>query len=85
MVQSFLVAGDDLAITAGQRLRIRFYIDDASVGADCDGRIADLTLFYAGAAAATGDTYLTFTQTLTEVLPTPPLPRRSVYPQILAH
>ena len=43
------------------------------------GASQTVTLFYAGAAAATGDTYLTFTQTLTEVLPTPPLPRRSIY------
>jgi hypothetical protein len=65
--RSFLIAGDDTAISDGQRLRIRFYIDDADTGYTA-GMAAGgtVTLYYAGAAAATGDTYLTFTQTLTE-------------------
>jgi hypothetical protein len=62
--RSFLVGGDDLAISDGQRLRIRFSIDDqeAAMGAS-----QTVTLFYAGTSGgASGDTYLTFTQTLTE-------------------
>ena len=66
--QSFLVSGDDLAVTDGQRLRIRFYIDDAGIGTG--GAMAasqTVTLYYAGTSGgASGDTYLTFTQTLTE-------------------
>jgi hypothetical protein len=65
--KSFLVSGDDLAITAGQRLRIRFYIDDQEDVAM--GASTVVTVYYAGAAAATGDTFLTFTQTLTEYVP----------------
>jgi len=42
------------------------------------------TLFYAGAAGATGDTFLTFTQALAELI-VPPGPHVSPYPQILAH
>jgi hypothetical protein len=64
--QSFLVSGTDVAVTNGQRLRIRLYIDDASAVAMNAGT---LTIFYAGAAAATGDTFLTFTQALTEYVP----------------
>lgn len=82
-VASYLVAGADLAVTAGQRLRIRFYIDDFSFLAM--GASQAMTLLYAGtSAAATGDTYLTFTQTLTELI-VPPGPRVSPYPQIVAH
>jgi hypothetical protein len=63
---SFLVSGDDVAVTAGQRLRIRVLIDDASES----GTMAasqTVTTYYAGTSGgASGDTYLTFTQTLTE-------------------
>ena len=62
---SFLVGGDDLAISDGQRLRIRFYIDDCQTGRD--GRRQTVTLYYAGhLGRRSGDTYLTFSQTLTE-------------------
>lgn len=81
-VQSFLISGNDVAVNSGQRLRIRFSIDDQSVAAMTSGGTG--TLLYAGAAGATGDTYLTFTQALTELV-APPGPRVSPYPQILAH
>ena len=56
---SFLVSGDDLAITEGQRLRIRVFIDDAAAAAMAGS--LSVTLFYGGStAAASGDTYLTF-------------------------
>jgi hypothetical protein len=62
--QQFYISGDDLAITAGQRLRLRAYIapnQDVMV----TGKI--LTLFYAGTSGgASGDTYLIFGETLTE-------------------
>jgi hypothetical protein len=82
VARSFLVSADDLAVSAGQRLRLRFYIDDFSQGAMATGFTA--TLLYAGAAGATGDTFLTFTQALTELV-APPGPHVSPYPQILAH
>lgn len=62
---SFLVAGDDISVSAGQRLRIRLYLDDWSQAAMASGHTA--TIFYAGTSGgASGDTYVTFTQTLTE-------------------
>lgn len=62
--QSFLVSGGDVSVTAGQRLRIRLYIDDYGLAVMGSG--GTVTSYYAGAAGATGDTFLTFTQTLTE-------------------
>lgn len=79
---SFLVSGTDLVVSAGQCLRIRFYLDDAQGTALAAGQTH--TLYYAGAAGATGDTFLTFTQALAEFV-APPGPRVSPYPQILAH
>jgi len=83
---SFLASGSDVAVTNGQRIRIRFYIDDA-IASSTGGLMASgqtATIYYAGAAGATGDTFLTFTQTLTEFV-APPGPHVSPYPQILAH
>lgn len=80
---SLLIAGDDVALTDGQRLRIRFFADDpAAIPATGTGNV---TLYYAGTSGgASGDTYLTFSQTLTEYVP-PITPKRSQYPQLLAH
>lgn len=62
---TFYLAGDDLAVTDGQRFRLRLYIDDSSTAAMASTYTATAT--YAGAsAAAAGDTYLIFGQTLTE-------------------
>lgn len=62
--------GPDMAVSSGQRLRVRFRVDDAyDVSAVALNTLAagfTATLNYAGAAGASGDTYLTFTQTLTE-------------------
>ncbi len=59
------LSGDDLAISDGQRLRIRVSIDDPANAAMVTGRT--VTLYYAGtSAAASGDSYVTFPQTLTE-------------------
>jgi len=69
-VHQFWVSGDDLSITEGQRVRIRIWIDDChgstggAVGQMVTGYTA--TTYYAGAAGATGDSYLTFPITLTE-------------------
>jgi hypothetical protein len=63
---SFLIAGDDTAVTDGQRLRIRIYFDDAPA-ANMSNQSASLTLYYAGTSAgAAGDTYVTLPQTVTE-------------------
>jgi len=66
----FWVSGDDLSITHGQRIRIRFFIDDvfghytSTIYNMASGY--SVTVYYAGSAGATGDTYLTFPITLTE-------------------
>lgn len=61
----FLIAGDDLAVLDGKRLRIRIYIDDYARTPMASGHTN--TLYYAGTSGgASGDTYLTFSQTLTE-------------------
>lgn len=63
-VRSFLISGADKAVADGQRLRIRFYTDDPGD----QPRISSLAyLLYAGTtAAASGDTWLKFSQTLTQ-------------------
>jgi len=59
------VSGDDLAITDGQRLRIRLYIDDISTTAMGAGQT--VTTYYNGTSGgASGDSYITFPATLTE-------------------
>ena len=62
---SFLASGKDVAVANNQRLRIRLKWDDAH---NQGGMAASLTMtnYYAGSAGATGDTYVTFTQALTE-------------------
>jgi hypothetical protein len=62
---TFLVAGDDIAVTDGQRLRIRVLFDDGPVVAMASG--FNLVLFYAGTSGgASGDTFITLPQTVTE-------------------
>jgi hypothetical protein len=64
----FYVAGADLAVTDGQRLRLRFSIDDHSrVAAMATG--FTVTLYYAGTSGgASGDTYITLPQSVTEYI-----------------
>jgi len=65
------ISGDDLAITDGQRLRIRLYIDDSA--ADALAASQTVTIYYAGtSAAASGDTYITLPVTLSEYVPAGP-------------
>lgn len=65
---SFLIAGDDVAVTDGQRLRLRLLIDDYGAGPMVASQT--VTIYYAGTSGgASGDTFLTFTQTLTESAP----------------
>lgn len=87
------VSGPDLAITDGQRLRIRVYFDDVYrvvsgtvrtvASAAATGRIS----FGGPTTNAAGDSYLTFSQTLTESGGAPervPYDRR-MYQQVIAH
>lgn len=79
---SWLIAGADLAVSDGQRLRIRLYIDDSAAGPMLVS--AAITLSYAGTSGgASGDTFLTFTQSLTEFVP-PVVPYVNPYPPLLA-
>jgi hypothetical protein len=59
------VAGDDVAITAGQRLRFRIYVDDPAIGPLVTGNT--VTVSYNGtSAAAAGDTYVILPVTVVE-------------------
>jgi hypothetical protein len=61
--RTIYLAASDMSISTGQRLRVRFYLDDGQ------GNLAPAvagTIYYAGASGASGDTYLTFPITLTE-------------------
>lgn len=72
----FRLSGDDLAISDGQRIRIRVYLEDAPYnGPLVTGHTA--TVFYNGTTAdASGDTWVTFGQTLAEFSSTP-VPRHA--------
>lgn len=81
--QSFLVSGNDTSVTDGQRLRIRLLIDDAPNAMIAGGNT--VITYYAGTSGgASGDTYLTFAQTLTEFVTVERVPRFTPYPQLLA-
>lgn len=63
----FFVAGDDVVVTDGQRIRIRVYSDDSNDAAMAASLTT--TAYYAGTSGgASGDTYLTFGQTLTQLI-----------------
>jgi hypothetical protein len=70
----FYVAGADISITQGQRLRIRLKIDDPDDTVSNTGMAASqtATLYFNGAAGATGDTYLHFPVTLQALAPYAP-------------
>jgi hypothetical protein len=57
----FVVSGDDYSVPVGSRIRVRVYIDDYNGGMATS---YTATLYYAGAAGASGDSFITFTQTL---------------------
>ena len=64
------LSGDDLAITDGQRLRIRVYIEDDCATALVSGHTV-ATYFAGTSGGASGDTYVIFPQTLTEFVSSP--------------
>lgn len=73
---TFWLAGDDLAISDTQRLRFRLYLEDSSEAALVTG--FTMTIWYAGTSGgASGDTFFTLPQTLTEF--TPPDPNVAVF------
>jgi hypothetical protein len=87
VAKSFVAAGDDQSISAGQRLRIRLFITDCAQGSSglMNGG-GSATTYYAGTTGgASGDTFLTFTDTLTEDVPQVRIPVSRQYPQLLAH
>jgi hypothetical protein len=65
----YLVTGADKSMTDGQRIRIRLYIDNAW-GQDYSLTGAGMasgyttTLYYGGSSGGSGDSYLTFSQTI---------------------
>lgn len=67
---SFYVAGDDVAITNGQRLRIRLFIDDAPGVAMAAGQSSGLS-HNGPTAGIDGDTYIVVPQTVTAFSPSP--------------
>lgn len=60
------LSGDDLAITAGQRIRIRLFFDDAGQNVVMIALSTATTYISGTSGGASGDAYLKFTQTLAE-------------------
>lgn len=71
------LSGDDLSVADGQRLRIRVFVDDSRGRTGVVGQTS--TFYWAGTSGgASGDSYITFPQTLLEyVPPAPASPRHS--------
>lgn len=64
------VNGDDLAFTDGQRLRVRVFADDSAINPLALAGVNTVTIYYNGTSGgASGDTYLTLPQSVTEYLP----------------
>jgi hypothetical protein len=80
---TFYVAGDDLAVTDGQRLRIRCFIDDIPSAAMAQSGGLTSRMSYNGATGgASGDTFLKFGQTLTEFVAAVALPYLVMAPKV---
>jgi hypothetical protein len=77
---TFSIAGDDTTVTDGQRLRIRVYFDDApGVAMFSDGGLNQFNLRYAGTSGgASGDTFITLPQAVTEYVSFPSGPVTSI-------
>jgi hypothetical protein len=77
----FDIAGADLAVADGQRLRLRVFIDDCEGAALATGQTCTLT--YDGTSGgATGDSYVTLSQSVSEF--TPPERVEALYPAMIA-
>lgn len=71
--RTFNVSGDDLAISDGQRLRLRLYVDDGATVAMVDA--FTVQTFYNGTSGgASGDSYITLPTAVTEYIPFVPAP-----------
>ena len=80
--QVYTICGDSVAVTQGQRLRLRIYIDDYQA-AMVASRV--WTCYYNGPTpAASGDTYFTLPQSVSEYAPNPPKPTINRYPVVRA-
>lgn len=80
------LAGDDLAVTSDQRLRLRVFLDDPSdvpMGSSVSGG----HIFYDGTSGgASGDSFITLTQTVTvSAASFPPVPSVMVQRRMSAH
>jgi hypothetical protein len=63
---AFNISGDDLALTDGQRLRLRLFV----MGTDLQGMAGSATLYYAGTSGgASGDSYIQLSQSVSEYAP----------------
>lgn len=70
------LAGSDVAVSAGQRLRLRVFIDDNARTSMVTAHTC--TLFYDGTSGgASGDSFITLPQSVTEYVPGPPWPQRA--------
>lgn len=80
--ETFYLSGDDLSVAGNQRLRFRVYLDDSAVQL-VTGQTA--TLAYNGpTAAASGDSYITLAQTISEYVAPVFTPWRSRIHQLIA-
>lgn len=65
-----VIAGDDLAFTDGQRLRVRFYGGDGNIMPYDNSGGSTMRMWYAGTSGgASGDTFITLTQSVSEFVP----------------
>lgn len=67
----YWISGDDLALSNGDRLRLRVYLDDLQGSAVVDSTgTSTASFFYAGTSGgASGDSYATLQQSITEYVP----------------
>lgn len=83
----FWIMAPDVAVAAGQRIRVRLFFDDVyrattlAMAASGNGEV----MFGATTGGGSGDAFMTFTQTITEIVPQDRPPVSRVYAQILAH
>jgi len=70
------ISGDDVSVTAGKRIRLRLYLDDCGNTSMISGHNAQIS-FDGTTGGAAGDSFITFTQTITEqslvTVPPPPI------------
>lgn len=80
-----IVSGDDLAVANGQRIRIRVYLDDSTLSGPLVTGYTTTLMYGWTAGGSEGDTFVTFSQTLTEYVPDTRVTKTNRYHQLLAH